>query len=98
MGNKKTNNKNPLCNTTDFYYTQNVLINKSIITPGTENSAEIVKVSQLMQIEIGTKVERAPTAQIAPTPPKTLVNKALKKLLLHLKINKATKINTPMNI
>ena len=98
MENKKTNNKNPLCNTTDFYYTQNVLINKSIITPGTENSAEIVKVSQLMQIEIGTKVDRAPTAQIAPTPPKTLANKDLKKFLLHLKINKEIKIKTPINI
>ena len=54
--------------------------------------------SQLTQIEIGTKVDSALTAQIAPTPPKTLVNKALKKLLLHLKINKEIKIKTPINI
>lgn len=84
--------------TTDFYYTQNVLINKSIITPGTENSAEIVKVSQLIEIEIGTNIESALTPQIAPMPPKTLVNKALKKHLLLLKINKEIKINTPINI
>ena len=83
---------------TDFYYRQNVFISNNIITPGTENSAEIVKVSQLTQIEIGTKVDSALTAQIAPTPPKTLVNKALKKLLLHLKINKEIKIKTPINI
>ena len=54
--------------------------------------------SQLTQIEIGTKVDSALTAQIAPIPPKTLVNKALKKLLLHLKINKEIKIKTPINI
>lgn len=84
--------------TTDFYYRQNVFINNNIITPGTENRAEIVKVSQLTQIEIGTKVDSALTAQIAPIPPKTLVNKALKKLLLHLKINKEIKIKTPINI
>lgn len=77
---------------------QNVFISNNIITPGTENSAEIVKVSQLTQIEIGTKADSALTAQIAPIPPKTLVNKALKKLLLHLKINKEIKIKTPINI
>ena len=65
---------------------QNVFINKSIITPGTENNAEMVKVSQLIQIEMGTKVAKALTPQIAPTPPITLVNNALKKFLLHLKI------------
>ena len=92
------NNKNPLHHTTDFYYKQNVFINSNIITPGTENSAEIVKVSQLIEIEIGTNIESALTPQIAPTPPKALVNSALKKLLLLLKINKEIKINTPINI
>lgn len=84
--------------TTGFCYQNNIFKSNSIITPGTENRAEIVKVSQLTQIEIGTKVDSALTAQIAPTPPKTLVNKALKKLLLHLKINKEIKIKTPINI
>ena len=87
-----------MCSTTDFYYTQNVFINNSIITPGTENNAEILKVNQFTQIEIGIKLDKAVTAQIAPTPPRTLVNKALKKHLLLLKINNEIKINTPINI
>lgn len=77
---------------------QNVFINNSIITPGTENNAEILKVNQFTQIEIGIKLDKAVTAQIAPTPPRTLVNKALKKRLLLLKINNEIKINTPINI
>ena len=77
---------------------QKALISKSVITPGTENSAEIVRVNQFTQIEIGTNCDKALTAQIAPTPPKTLVNRALKKLLLLLKINIAIKINTPAKI
>ncbi len=68
------------------------------MTPGTENSAETVKVSQLIQIEMGTKVAKALTPQIAPTPPIMLVNNALKKLLLHLKTNKETRTKTPINI
>ena len=47
---------------------------------------------------MGTNIESALTPQIAPMPPKTLVNKALKKHLLLLKINKEIKINTPINI
>jgi hypothetical protein len=84
--------------TTGFYYLQNVFINKIIITPGTENNAEIVKVSQLIQIEMGTKVAKALTPQIAPTPPITLVNSALKKLLLHLKIKNEIRTKTPTKI
>ena len=77
---------------------QNVFINNSIITPGTENNAETLNVNQFTQIEIGIKLDKAVTAQIAPTPPRTLVNKALKKHLLLLKINNEIKINTPINI
>lgn len=38
------------------------------------------------------------TAQTAPRPPKALVNNALKKLLLNLKIKTANTAKTPKNI
>ena len=98
MENRKSITKTRCINTTGFCYQHNIFKSNNIITPGTENSAEIVKVSQLIEIEIGTNIESALTPQIAPMPPKTLVNKALKKHLLLLKINKEIKINTPINI
>ena len=81
--------------TTDFCYRHTTFKSSTIITPGTENNADITRVNQFMPIVIGRKYDIAPTAHIAPKPPKALVNSALKKLLLILKITNAIIVNNP---
>ena len=67
------------------------------ITPGTEKTTLKTKENRLTPKESGTKELTAQTAHKAPTPPRALVKKDLKKFPLTLNIIKATiKSTTPI--